>query len=255
MKTLLACLVSLALAPALMAQTNDVAVKTTGKNVTIASRGNDVRAVIHDLFTQSDKNYILDPNIRFTLYLSLKDVEFDEALQIILKTAGLKCDLQNGIYYVVRAPRPSTSAPQTDTKPTQSQVKTQEGAKSNGHGESQSQKQTPETTKTKGPLKSTDLQKRVTTRHSKIDLRLLMEDLTKQTGITIYVNEKVPLYKIDAFLINTSLKYALDQISSAAGLRYKLTEDGAIEIVPNVSVEVASSGKVSGKESGGAGHP
>lgn len=255
MKTLLACLVSLALAPALMAQTNDVAVKTAGKNVTIASRGNDVRAVIHDLFTQSDKNYILDPNIRFTLYLSLKDVEFDEALQIILKTAGLKCDLQNGIYYVVRAPKPATSVPPADTKTVQQPTKSQEPTKSNGHGEPTSQKATPEAPKTKGPLKPTDLQKRVTTRHSKIDLRLLMEDLTKQTGITIYVNEKVPLYKIDAFLINTSLKYALDQIASAAGLRYKLTEDGAIEIVPNVSVEVASSVKASGKETGGAGHP
>ena len=42
-----------------------------------------------------------------------------------------------------------------------------------------------------------------------------------QAGIAIEVDPTVPGYKLDAYLINTSLKYALDQVTEAAGLKYR----------------------------------
>jgi len=51
--------------------------------VSISAKGEDVRSVLHDLFTQSKKSFVLQPSVRFVLYLSLKDIEFEEALQLV----------------------------------------------------------------------------------------------------------------------------------------------------------------------------
>lgn len=208
-----------------MAQTS--AIKTgEGGKVTVSSRGDDVRAVIHDLFTQSGKNYILDPNVRFTLYLSLKDVDFDEALRLILKTAGLASETENGIHYVTKAPRivapPKTSSDSSAghgaVKPSQDTHAKPE-ASNNGKPAVQ-----------KGRLSDTVLKKRVTTRFNKVDFRELMADLSRQTGVMIEVAEAVPAYKLDAYLLGTSLKYALDQITTAASLKWRFTDNYTIEI-------------------------
>lgn len=198
--------------------------------VTVTSRGNDVRTVVHDLFAQLGKNYILDPAVRLQpLYLSLKDVEFEEALFQICKLAELRFEVQNGIFYVNRSPKAA---------PPKSEPKTAE------------QKIVPKAEPT-GTLPATVWGKKVTTRFEKVDLREAMADLGKQTGLKIEVDAKVPRYKIDAYLINTSLKYALDQISTAANLRYRLTNRMTIEIVPMVAAAVEPE---AGKPGGNAGH-
>lgn len=217
----LACLLC---SPAAFGQSS---VSANGKQITIASRGDDVRTVIHDLFVQSGKNYILDPGVRFTLYLSLKDVDFDYALNLLLKTAGLKFDIENGIYYVSRQLKPTPPVKAPETKPAET--------KTNGHGAETK----PVVDPNKGQLNANVLKKTVTTRLSKIDLRELMAELTKQTGVMIEVDEKIPHYKLDAFLIGTSLKYALDQITAAANLKYRFSNALSIELVP---ATVASAG-------------
>src|SRR4026207_563488 len=68
--------------------------------VTIASKGTDVRNVLFDLFSQSKKSFVLEPNTHFVLYLALSGVQFDEALEIVCHTASLKYEINNDIYYI-----------------------------------------------------------------------------------------------------------------------------------------------------------
>ncbi len=169
--------------------------------ISITARGDDVRNVLHDLFKQSKKNFVLDSSVHCSLYLALSDVEFEEALAIIGKTCSLRYEIQNGIYFVSKAPASTTQKTQPDTHPV-----------------------------VHGKLSPEVLQKRVTTRLRKIDLRDLAAEMSRQTGVSVQVDKDVPAYKLDAYLIGTSLKYALDVITKATGLKYNLTENRSIVI-------------------------
>ncbi len=179
---------------------NEVQVNTTSGLITISSRGKDVRDVLFDLFDQSKKNFVLETNARFYLYLNLKDVAFDEALAIVLRNAELEFEIQNGIYYITKpAPQPPV------TKPEVKVIK-------------------PQPVTPLGKLTDADLQKRITTKLAVTDIRAVFAEFTKQTGIKIEVASNVPQYKLDAFLSATSLKYALDVITQAADLVYTRTD-------------------------------
>ena len=178
--------------------------------VSVAAKGDDVRSVLHDLFKQAGKNYVLKPGVRFVLYLSLDNVEFDEALKIICKNATLEYRIEKGVYYI-GAP---AAKPVDNPKPLPQE-------KAND---------LEEPAKPKGTLPTTVLAKRVTTRLQKRSIREVMGFLSKQTGLTIEVSKDVPDYKLDVFFLNTSLKYALDEITVAAKLKYRLTDQLSIAI-------------------------
>lgn len=221
-----ALIILLAIAASSLAQGPAVDAKGDA-SVTVSSRGSDIRTVIHDLFTQLGRNYVVDSGVRSqSLFLSLKEVDFDEALAQICKLGDLKVEIQNGIYFLARAPK--TAKPIESEKP-KSEPKTENPPK---------QIEKPIQKPTTGTYPSSVLAKRVTTRFDKVDLRDLMAELGRQTGLKIEVDSKIPKYRIDAYLIDTSLKYALDQISAAANLRYRLTDRFSIEIVPNVAVSL-----------------
>ncbi len=186
-----------ALAPA------DPPATTVPITISVTAKGTDVKTILGDLFAQAHKNYVIQPETYFALHLTLDKVDFDEALMIIEKLANLKIELQNGIYYVGRAIKPK---PTVDANHTLAPVKPA------------------------GTLPKTVLTKKLTTRSSKVDLRELFADISKQTGVVIEVEKSVPAYKLDAFLINTSLKYGLDEITQAAGLAYRFTDSLSIEI-------------------------
>jgi type II secretory pathway component GspD/PulD (secretin) len=176
--------------------------------VTVASKGKDVRDVLFDLFSQSKKSFILEQNIRYTLYLNLADVEFDEALAIILDLAGLQSEMQNGIAYIgKKKTNPGPNPPAGGAKPVEQ----------------------PKTAPL-GKLTDDEVKKPITTRFSMTDLRAVFKEFEKQTGIKIEVDAKVPSYKIDAFLIDTSLKYGLDVVTTAAGLKWTKTDRKTILI-------------------------
>ncbi|MBX3118143.1 MAG: hypothetical protein KF784_03695 [Fimbriimonadaceae bacterium] len=204
MKKILALLAISALAFTAIA--DETPVKVENKNISISSKGSDVRGVLHDLFTQSGKNYVLEPNTHFALYLNLKDIEFEEALQIVCKLSNLDYDIQNGIFYVNKVK--AKAQPKQEPTP----------------------QQPVQTAAPKGTLNVNVLNKLLTTRFQKTDLRAIIADISKQTGVTLEVSADVPAYKMDAFLINTSLKYALDTICEATKLSYKLTNNLSILI-------------------------
>lgn len=208
-KTLI--LVTLLLSGAAFAQDPDpaspveaISLSTSNGEVTIASKGLDVRNVLFDLFSQSKKSFVLEPNVRFVLYLALSGVQFDEALDIVCNTAGLSYEINNGIYFVgkskagatVKGQEPNVSAPKAPL----------------------------------GRITDAELQKKLTTRLSKTDIRDVFAEFGKQTGLTIEVDKAVPGYKVDAFLVTTSLRYALDVVTKAAGLTYNRTDNRTIRI-------------------------
>ena len=172
---------------------------TTVTEVTVASRGLDVREVLHDLFRQAKQNYVLDTMPRQSLFLSLDKMDFEEALHIVCKLSNLSYEVQNGVYFLSKLP----VTKQAVAKPIESP---------------------------KGKLPITALDKKVTTRLSKTELTAVFAELGKQTNIRIEFAPGIPAYKLDAFLIGTTLKYALETITKAAGLEYVLTERMSIMI-------------------------
>lgn len=201
-------------------------VTVEGKDVTISAKGLDIRSVLYDLFSQTGHNFIIDDGVRHVLYLNLAGVEFDKALEVVLKHAGLGFEVKDKIYYIGKnrpknfGPVKKTTEPVQPPKlPNSPEAREEEGGKT--HGE----------TKPAGKITDADLQKaRLTTRMAMAPIRDVFKEFTKQTGIVIEVDENVPHYKIDAFLLDTSLKYALDVVVEATGLKFTKTDAKTIKI-------------------------
>lgn len=180
--------------------------------VSVSSNGQDVRQVIHSLFAQAGKNYVLEPNVRFALFLSLNDVEFDEALQIVCHLAQLDFEIQNGIYFISKARQPGSGIAPVRFA-------------------SQAPPQPPRPV---GKLDESVLRRLVTTRFDRTPLRQVLGEIGRQAQVTIEFDPAVPVdsLSLDAYLIRTSLKYALDVITNAARLRWELTDHKTILIRP-----------------------
>lgn len=232
---------------AILASAALTAIAQDAQTVKVSAKGDDVRAVVHDLFQQVKKNYILDPEVKAQIFMALNDVEFDEAFELICKTAGLTYEVQNGIYFIK-----STAAKPKQDPPAKSEPPKTEPAKTT---KSETAKSVP-TRDTLPPvpplgdlttvppansagkpigqksqiLDKSVLAKRITTRLEKVEIRALAAELTKQTGVQIEVDSAVPAYRLDAFLLKTSLKYALDRITKAARLNYTFTDRNSILI-------------------------
>jgi len=214
MKTPILMVALLALAGAALADGPAPAIPPgTPPKVSVSARGDDVRSVIHQMFQQAGRDYVLEPGVRFVLYLSLKDVELDEALEIVCKQANLEYRVQNGITFIspkkqLMPEKPAPVQPEDKPLPPPPAKK-------------------PEPV---GTLPTTVLGKRFTTRLSKAPIRDVFKAISDQTGVRIEVADSVPNWKMDAFLIDTSIKYALDLICRQTGLEFRFTNRQSIEI-------------------------
>lgn len=167
------------------------------KLVSISAKGADVRGVIHDLFTQAKQSYVLQPGVQFALFLSLENFEFEQALHIVCRQAGLRFEIDNAVYYVSRA-KP-TIAPAIPPAP-------------------------------KGMLDKTVLARTLSLKVAKTDIRLVFAEIGKQTGVKLEVDKAVPAFKLDCTLTKATLHVALDKITQATNLKYRLTEESSILI-------------------------
>lgn len=198
-------------------------VKVEDAKISITANGHDIRQVMYDLFRQTGQNFVLDTNVRFVLYLNLENVTFQDAFQILLTQGHMGYEIKDGIYFV------GPNRGKTKDEPTKPVIP----PPLPGPGKPNPKVPPLDPAKeVKGKLSAEDLQKRLTTRLSITDIRKVFAEFTKQTGIKIEVDPAVPQYKIDAFLINTSLKYALDVITDAAHLEYVLTDQKTILVKP-----------------------
>ena len=177
--------------------------------VSVKAKAADVRSILTDLFTQAKQNFVLQPNIQAALFLTLDNVEFEEALNIICAQAKLQFQIQNGIYFITKKPVIATVIPVA----------------------------------TKGPLDKSVLTHRLTAKFAKTEIRLVIAAFAKQTDITIEVDKGVPNYRLDASLNHATLRVALDKVTEAAGLKYKFTDNLSILIYkPEDSNKVAVTG-------------
>lgn len=223
----LAFALTLALIPfAGFAQENNA--KSETPKVTVKAKGDDVRTVLATIFEQAKKQYVLPVNFRFALFLSLEDADFEKALSIVCKQTGLEAIEEDGVYHVRVAPKKPVEKAPEKAEPIKIEAKEED--------EKEATKATPAPPKAepapkKGILSPHVLSRKLTTRLNKADIRDVFGAMSEQTKVPIEVAADVPNYKLDAFLIKTSLKYALDRITSATGLEYRFTDRGSIAII------------------------
>lgn len=178
--------------------------------VSITAKATDVRAILADLFAQAKQNYVLQQGIQAAFFLTLDKVEFEEALNIICSQAKLQYEVQNGIYFITKA-KPVVIAPVVPVA--------------------------------KGTLDKSVLATRLTTKFTKTDIRVVFAEFSKQTEVKIEVDKAVPNFKLDTTLKHTTLRYALDKVTEATGLKYKFTENLSILIYkPDDGNKVAVTG-------------
>lgn len=178
--------------------------------VSITAKATDVRAILADLFAQAKQNYVLQQGIQAAFFLTLDKVEFEEALNIICNQAKLQYEVQNGIYFITKA-KPVVIAPVVPVA--------------------------------KGTLDKSVLATRLTTKFTKTDIRVVFAEFSKQTEVKIEVDKAVPNFKLDTTLKHTTLRYALDKVTEATGLKYKFTENLSILIYkPDDGNKVAVTG-------------
>lgn len=186
-----------------------IAIDIKTKNVSISSRGNDVRTVLYDLFTQTGKNFIIEVGIPYSLHLHLQNVSFDSAIDLICQSAGLTYRIQDGTYIFSKAP---------SGKPVAKMVEMVSG----------------ETLDTK------TLSRKVNLKLEKVDLRTACDEMTRQTGVPIEIAENVGSFRINAFLTDTPLKSALQAITEPANLKYSLTSHGTILISKKIETKAST---------------
>lgn len=182
-----------------------VAVSAIAQNMTVRvkAKGDDIRVVLASIFEQTGQQYVLQSSVRQDLYMSLDGVTLDYAIEVISEVADLKFEKKSGIWYV-KSKNPVV-------------VRTQ----AQGFAPA---------AMAAAKIDPSILDKKVTTKLTKTSLADVFAAFAKQTGTTIQVEKDVPLYKIDAFMYNTSLKFALERICKAAGLKYDLAPGKTVRI-------------------------
>ncbi len=240
---------------------------TESPKVTISSTGADVRFVLSQMFQQAGKPYVLQIERRTTVELALRSMPLDQALQVVCVAAKLNIDVKDGIYYVRSAGTPDAKVMKKPVKNEQTSTPSKPNlfalapTKPGTHEPANfghetrihflnsrvSEKPvvaeaTPVTFKpieTPATLPVSVLQKKVSARMTKTEIRTVFENLSKQTGVKIEISPTVPAYRIDTYLLKTSLKYAMDRITEAAGLEYKFTDRNSILVNRPKRVAVA----------------
>jgi type II secretory pathway component GspD/PulD (secretin) len=199
MKTRIATLALLGLsliAPAIAQESQPPMAPAT---VAVDSNGSDVRAVLHKLFTQTGKNFLVDPGAYYSLYLNLTNVTFDTAVEVICRNAGLDYTIEEGGIYHFFKPKTAKS-----------------------------QVAAPTVEPTAKPLDASVLNIKVSTRLQGAEIRKVLQELSAQSGVPIEVSPEVKALRVNAMLVDTSLRYALNSITQAAKLAYSFTPKGTI---------------------------
>jgi len=179
------------------------------KNVSISSRGNDVRTVLYDLFTQTGENFIIDVGLPYSLHLNLQNVPFGSAIDLICQSAGLTYRVQDGIYIFSKA---------QSSKPIAKTVERVAGE----------------------TLDAKMLSRKVNLNLEKVDLRTACAEMTRQTGVPIEIAQNVGSFRINALLTDTPLKSALQAITEPANLKYSLTNHGTVLISKNTDIKTST---------------
>jgi type IV pilus assembly protein PilQ len=72
----------------------------TGELITLSLKDADLRDVIKTFAVLTDLNIVVDPSVRGSVTLELRDVPWDQALELILHINDLDYHLANNVVYV-----------------------------------------------------------------------------------------------------------------------------------------------------------
>jgi type II secretory pathway component GspD/PulD (secretin) len=174
--------------------------------VRVKAKGDDLRVVLASIFEQTGQQYVVQTSARQGLYLSLDGVTLEYAIEVIAEVTDLEFEKKAGIWYV-RTKKPVARTQAQSFAPT-----------------------APVASPALPTFDPSTLEKKVSTKLTKTSIKDVFAAFAKQTGTTITIDKGVPLYKIDAFMYNTSLKFALERICKAAGLKYDLLPGKTVRI-------------------------
>lgn len=188
--------------------------------VKVSSNGSDIHQVLSSLFSQAKQQYIIEPGIHFSLFLYLDGIPYSKALRIICDLAALETETVDGVVIVRRRnletkPHPRLAVTATKVIPDKR----------------------PETV-IPSYLPASVLAHKISTKLAKTDIRTVFGEFARQAHVNILVAPSVPSYKLDAYLITTSLRYALNKVTEATGLEWNLTADRSIQVRPPASSRV-----------------
>jgi len=77
----------------------------TGELITLSLKDADIRDVIKTFAVLTDLNMVVDPSVRGSVTLELRDVPWDQAFELILHINGLDFHMTNNVVYVAPPPK------------------------------------------------------------------------------------------------------------------------------------------------------
>ncbi|MGC8783784.1 MAG: hypothetical protein ACP5RN_05305 [Armatimonadota bacterium] len=168
----------------------------------------DVREVLDDLFQKAGKQYVIEPGVQGNVSLRIATDSFEEALNRVLQSAGLICQVERSQAsqgrlvetYVVKArPMAIPLAMQTPV----------------------------------------DILSRPVNMVASTKLRNVLTMLSRQTGVPIVAAREVPDLEVTRLVLNNvTLGYALNVIAQATQTQYQFQPDGSILLVPAPQIQV-----------------
>jgi type IV pilus assembly protein PilQ len=72
----------------------------SGELITLSLKDADIRDVIKTFAVLTDLNIVVDPSVRGSVTLELRDVPWDQAFELILHINGLDYEMSNNVIYV-----------------------------------------------------------------------------------------------------------------------------------------------------------
>ncbi len=91
--------------------------QTQEVRITLEARGKDAREVFAELFTQVQLNFVLQVDLQRTVYLTLRDTPFTQALQLLCEATNTRYSVRNGVYYIEPIRREAPPVQVRETRP------------------------------------------------------------------------------------------------------------------------------------------
>ncbi|MCX7925285.1 MAG: hypothetical protein N2554_05680 [Fimbriimonadales bacterium] len=155
--------------------------------INLEARGKDAREVFVELFAQAKVNFVLQAEIQRPVYLTLREMPFLKALQLLCEATNTRYSVRDGVYYITPVAGAPSSPPitvQETRAPTLRLV---------GTG---------------------------------MPLRSVAAEIAKQAGVKVEVAPDAPNLRFNLNLPNVTVENALDALCEGTGLRWERIEGG-----------------------------
>ncbi|MFQ3611396.1 MAG: STN domain-containing protein, partial [Fimbriimonadales bacterium] len=155
--------------------------------VTLEARGEDAREVFANLFRQVDRDFVLNLPAGKPVYLTLREVPFLRALNLLCEATQTRFSVRDGVYYISPAEPEPRPAPASPTPPAPKRVRLV------GNG---------------------------------LTLNAIAQEIRRQAGVEVVLEPNVPNLRLNLNLPAVTVEEALDALCRGTGLKWDKTEKG-----------------------------